>query len=82
MRPCQAQPVPILGRFTSKLVSSAQQLPRANRPASYGPIQFNFENKQAKTDDDDDDDDDDDYVRGRAAHGPVGVAVASLRLEA
>ncbi|KAK0181513.1 hypothetical protein PV327_003791, partial [Microctonus hyperodae] len=29
-------------RFMSKLAS----VPRANRPASYGPIQFNFENKQ------------------------------------
>lgn len=36
---------PILGRFTSKLAP----VPRANRPASYGPIQFNFENKQPPT---------------------------------
>ena len=35
-------PGPILQRFTSKLAS----VPRANRPASYGAIQFNFENKQ------------------------------------
>ena len=39
------QPGPILGRFTSKLAP----VPRANRPASYGPIQFNFENKQPPT---------------------------------
>lgn len=38
-------PGPILGRFTSKLAP----VPRANRPASYGPIQFNFENKQPPT---------------------------------
>lgn len=41
----ECHPGPILGRFTSKLAP----VPRANRPASYGPIQFNFENKQPPT---------------------------------
>lgn len=31
---------------TRKIYEQTSSLPRANRPASYGPIQFNFENKQ------------------------------------
>lgn len=31
---------------TPEIYEQTSSLPRANRPASYGPIQFNFENKQ------------------------------------
>ncbi|CAL1683459.1 unnamed protein product [Lasius platythorax] len=31
---------------TPEIYEQTSPVPRANRPASYGPIQFNFENKQ------------------------------------
>lgn len=31
---------------TPEIYEQTSLVPRANRPASYGPIQFNFENKQ------------------------------------
>lgn len=34
---------------TSEIYEHTSSVPRANRPASYGPIQFNFENKQPPT---------------------------------
>lgn len=36
---------------TPEIYEQTSLVPRANRPASYGPIQFNFENKQPPLDD-------------------------------
>lgn len=34
---------------TPEIYEQTSTVPRANRPASYGPIRFNFENKQSPT---------------------------------